>query len=144
MTNKAWMLASLIPIVCMIAIAGACAVLGGCDGTLQCGDKTVPMHCHWAFKASLLLSCVGLIASVCTLTAKTKEARRLTAICTLAVAAGCALMLTSAGVGICASAMECHQNAPFVWALAAVTALTCLLQITKADPEQAELPKMKL
>ena len=142
MNRRAWTVASLIPCICMIAIIGVSVFLGGCDKLIECTTADVPMRCHWAYKGTAVLGALGLVASACTAFAKGKEARRLLAACTLATAAATAFCLTSAGIGICPGGMECQGNAPIVWGLSAVSALASAVQMVKADPEQAELPKL--
>ncbi len=142
MKQRAWTALSLIPCICMIAIISVSVFLGGCDKLIECSTADVPMRCHWAFRGTAILGALGLVASACAAVSKGKEARRLLAACILAAAAATAFCLTSAGIGICTGGMECQGNAPIVWGLSAVSALASVVQLIKADPEQAELPKL--
>lgn len=142
MNRKAWMAVSLIPCICMIAVVGVSAFLGGCDKLIECSSADVPMRCHWAYRGTAVIGGLGLVVSACAAIAKDKEARRLLAVCSLAAAAAAVLCLTSAGIGICPSGMECQSNASIVRGLCAVSALASIVLLIKANPEQAELPKL--
>lgn len=145
MSKQARIVLFAIPLICMAAVAGASALMGGCDKLIECTTGSFPMRCHWAFVACAVIGGMGLVSSACALVAKGAEARRVGAVCTLAAAAACFLCLSSAGIGLCQNAdMACHQTALVVRICAGAAALAALVQIAKADDNKEALPKMKL
>ena len=144
MSKKAWTIVSAAAVLCMVGIIAASTLMGACEKMIECTTGNVPMRCHWAYIGTTIIGALGVVTSACALIAKGKESRRLLAVCTLAVAAACAVCLTSVGIGICPSGMQCQETAPVAWGLCVVAAVCAIVQVVKADPEQAELPKMGL
>lgn len=145
MNKRARIVLFAIPLICMAAVAGTSALMGGCDKLIECASGSFPMRCHWAFVACTAIGGMGLVSSICALVAKGAEARRVAAVCTLTAAAACFLCLSSAGIGLCQNVdMACHQTALVVRICAGAAALAALVQIAKADDNKEALPKMKL
>lgn len=145
MNKQARIAVSVFSLACMAAVAAASALMGGCDKLIECTSESFPMRCHWAFVACAAVGALGAVSSACALAAKGTEARRMAAAGTLAAAAACFLLLSSAGIGLCQNAeMACHQTALVVRICAGAATLAALVQIVKADDNKEALPKMKL
>ena len=145
MKKNAWMILAAIAIIAMIAIVGFSVLKGGCTGMLDCGDKQVPMKCHWAFIATRTIGVGGLVMAIAAMFAKTKEGRIMSSL-GVAVTAACSIvMVTSAGIGVCAKPeMLCNQTAPMVIGAGVVAIIVAIVMMVKSDPEKAEQPKMQL
>nr|WP_260620137.1 DUF4418 family protein [Gordonibacter massiliensis (ex Traore et al. 2017)] len=73
------------------------------------------------------------------------EGRRFAAVASIATAVVAVLLTTPAGIGLCGSAdMHCHQTALSLWIAAGAAIVVGIVQLAKADPKAAELPKMQL
>ena len=118
---------------------------GACSGMLECATGAVPMKCHWAFRAEVLLAPLGIVAMLLGLYARTKEGRRIAVGLSALVAVASALMLTPLGIGICASAeMSCNGSAMALWAACAALVVLDAVLLAKADPNAVAKPKRGL
>lgn len=106
---------------------------------------TVPMKCHWTFIATSFVAIIGIVTALLALIDSTKEGRRTAAIAT-AVSTLVVILLTSPlGIGLCGNAdMHCHQTALVVWIASGISLIAAIIQIAKADPNAATLPKRGL
>ena len=145
MNDKVWKVCTAAFAVLTAGIAVVSAVLGGCDGTLECASGAcVPMKCHWCFVAVLVESVAACVIALFGLAQKTLEGRRAIAFATIvlvvAMLAECYI-----AIGVCgAASMACHTTRSIVTVLAVLAAVTAVVGFVKADPEAAEKPKMKL
>lgn len=118
---------------------------GACDGMLECASGQVPMRCHWAFRAQVLVVPVGMVATLLALYARTREGRRIAIALAALVALASILLLTPLGIGVCAnSQMGCDVSAMVLWAACAVAFVLDVVLFAKADPEAAAKPKRTL
>lgn len=145
MKKNVWMVLGAIAAIAMIAVVAVSALKGGCTEMLTCGEKQVPMKCHWEFIAARTIGIGGIIMAVAAMIAKTKEGRIMASLGTLVTAVLSAVMVSSLGIGICMKPeMMCHQTAPLVYVACAVAAIVAIVMIVKADPAKADEPKMQL
>lgn len=146
MTKRSWMIVSALVVVGMAILVGVSVFMGGCSNVIETATgATVPMKCHWTFVATAFTGTIGVITALLALISSTKEGRRNAAVATLAAGAATVLLTTPAGIGLCANTdMHCHQAAIMLWATSAVVLVLALVQIAKADPQKATVPKMKL
>lgn len=145
MKKNVWMIVAAIAAIAMLAVVFLSVFKGGCTGMLDCGDKQVPMKCHWAFIATRTIGLGGFVMAVAALIAKTKEGRIMASL-GVAVASLCALVsVTNSGIGVCTKPeMICNATAPMVIGACVIALILALVMLIKADPEKAEQPKMQL
>ena len=146
MNKTAWMIVCLVGAIAMAGVAIASAALGGCPGQLELANGNfVPMKCHWAFVADTFVGLAGAIVALLGIICKEASGRRAIGIALIAVAAVAAVMPTSFAIGTCAMPeMHCNGTAPIVWACAAIAIVIGLLMAVKANPAEADRPKMRL
>lgn len=145
MKPTSWRVLGALTLAAMAVVVVISVVGGGCEKLIECTSGAVPMKCHWTFQATWLVGILGMASSGASIAARTKEGRRIAALMTLLICVAIALVPTSLVIGLCdGSAMQCHQTAHVVWAAAAIGAIAAVVQLAKADPEKADLPKMKL
>ena len=146
MSKKVWDITCVLAAVVMAAIALVSAFMGGCPTQVELANgNTAPMRCFWTFTADTYVAVLGIVIALVSMTCKDKSGRRAAGVFLVACAAVVAVLPASFAVGLCAMPeMHCHTTAHIVWALAAVAAIVGLVQIVKADPQQAALPKRTL
>ena len=146
MGRRAWMLLAVVGVMAMAAVVAVSVLMGGCAKPVEtAAGGTVPMKCHWTFVATTLVGAAGVVTALLALAGRTKEGRRFAGIATVAVAAATVLLTTPAGIGLCANPdMSCHQTGLVLWVAAGIALVVGIVQAAKADPNVAELPKMKL
>ena len=146
MNNSAWRIMCVIGAVAMAAVSIICIVMGGCPGMLDLANgNSVPMKCHWAFIADTFIGIIGIVIALLAITCKDQSGRRAMAIGYIVTAAIAACMPMSFAIGICANAeMHCHSTALVVWALCVVAIVIGIVQVVKANPEVANLPKRSI
>ena len=146
MGKRTWMILAVVGLVAMLAIVAASAFMGGCSKPVEtAAGGTVPMKCHWTFVATTFVGILGVVTSLLALAGSTKEGRRFAAIASIATAVVAVLLTTPVGIGLCGSAdMHCHQTALYLWVAAGAAVVVGIVQLAKADPKAADLPKMKL
>lgn len=146
MNSRTWAALSGFTLVAMAGATQTSLLLGGCDGMIECTSGFVPMKCHWTFVATALVSLIGVVSSIAGMfLAKSKDARRIAALVTLATSIVIALIPTSFVIGLCnGDGMTCHQTAIIVWVDMAAVAIASLVQLAKADIASSKKPKMKL
>ena len=142
-SKTAWAIVCAIGAVVMAAIATVSAVMGGCTTMLELASgSSMPMKCHWTFVADTFIGIIGIVIALAAIICKEQSGRRAAAIGYIVTAAVAACMPASFGIGLCANAeMHCHSTATIVWALCAVAVVVGIVQIVKANPASAELPK---
>ena len=139
MNDKTWQMVGIITIACSIGMALVAMIKGGCPIMIDtAAGGSVPMRCHWAFRAVALVSCLSAVSAITAAVSREATTRRLTASMTLMLFAGAALVPTPLVIGICAGegAHPCHATALLVWAICAVGAITSIFQLAKADPKR--------
>lgn len=145
MKNNAWKILSTVPLVCLAAGIIVSIAIGGCSAIIECTSGFVPMKCHWTFAAEPYVLAAGVVTSAGALLAKTTEGRRMAAAGTLAACIAAALICSPAGIGLCAKAgMTCWTTAYVVWTTCGVASIAAIVQLTKANPQAVNTPKMKL
>lgn len=146
MSKRARMVVAAVGLVAMLGILAASAFMGGCSKPVEtAAGGIVPMKCHWTFVATTFVGIIGVVTTLLALAGTTKEGRRFAGIVSIAVAVVAVLLTTPAGIGLCGSAdMHCHQTALILWIAAGLALVAGVVQVVKADPKSAELPKMKL
>ncbi len=145
MRQRTWVILSVIEIIAILAVIGVSVGMGGCTKMIECVSGSVPMKCHWTFVATTVTSVGALLIAGAALFTKTREGRLVGAFATL-VALGATLFITTPlGIGICSSPeMHCHQTAPVLWAAAGIGCVLALIQLIMANPDKADLPKMRV
>lgn len=146
MGKKAWTVLAALGIVCMLVVVGTSTFMGGCAKTIETAmGGEVPMKCHWTFIATTFVGIIGIVTTLLSLVASTREARRTAALATAVTAIVILLLPSPLGIGLCGdTSMHCHQTALYVWIAAGASLLIAVIQIARADPAIAELPKKKL
>lgn len=146
MGKRAWMILAALGVAAMVAVVAVSTFMGGCAKPVEtAAGGTVPMKCHWTFIATTFIGIVGMVTALLGLAGSTKEGRRFAGIASVAVAAAVVLLTTPVGIGLCANAdMHCHQTALALRITAGIALVVGIVQAVKADPQGAELPKMKL
>lgn len=148
MKTTTWRALSILIACLMGCIMFLSVKMGGCPGTIATADGgTVPMHCRYTFVAVGWIGLAGLIATVVemVLCAPTKGGRRAAALITWATLLAVVLVVSPAGIGLCANAaMHCHFTARGVYAVSAIIAVLALIQLIFSDPDKADLPKKSL
>lgn len=146
MSKKAWMVLSALELVGMLVVIGASTLMGGCTKTIATAmGGEVPMKCHWTFIATTFVGVLGVVTTLLALVNSTKEGRRTAALATAVTAIVILLLPSPLGIGLCGdTSMHCHQTALYVWIAAGVSLVIAIIQIAKADPAIAELPKKDL
>lgn len=147
MGKTAWIVVGIVQIAIMVAMVVAAAVMGGCDTVLETtSGGTAYMKCYWLFKAVPFTAAIGIVSALLTVIGKDMQSRRFAAIMTLVCVAAVVIMTTNLGIGLCGgtTGMHCHQTAHVTWALAAISAILSVIQIAKADPSEADKPKMTI
>lgn len=147
MKNNVWRIVATITAICMLAIVAVAYFLGPCTGLIERADggNPVNMKCHWSFIAMTIMGVAGAIIGILAAIANTKEGRRLTAGALATTFIGLIVVLSPAGIGTCAaSTMMCVGHSYIIFGIAAVGTIVSLAMIAKADPAQADLPKMDL
>lgn len=143
MEKKFWIALGSLAAVAMLAVIALCVFKGGCTEMLNCGEKQVPMKCHWAFIAARTVAVGGIVMAVIAIFAKGKEGRIVASVGVLVAALTILFVVSSFGIGVCKSPeMICNQTAPMVNAASAIAAVISLAMIFKADPDVK--PKMQL
>lgn len=146
MSKTTWTIIGIIETIACIAIIAVAAIMGGCDHTLETtSGGTCFMKCHWTFVAVSIAGIAGIAGSILALLGKTTEGRRFAAIEVLVIAALAIFFTFDAGIGLCGNvAMHCHQTALGVRIASAIMAICAIVQLVKANPDAANIPKMKL
>ena len=146
MNKSIWKILSSVTAIIMAAISLiAFFAIDACPMIETAAGGSVPMKCHWAFTAESWIGLIGITTGLLCATAKTMEGRRIAALTTLVVAVIVIMILTPAGIGICAhDDSSCHGPAYAIWALSAVGAILSIVLMAKADPTAAEKPKMTI
>lgn len=146
MSKTTWTIIGIIETIACIAIIAVAAIMGGCDHTLETtSGGTCFMKCHWTFVAVSIAGIAGIAGSILALLGKTTEGRRFAAIEVLVIAALAIFFTFDAGIGLCGNvAMHCHQTALGVRIASAIMAICAIVQLIKANPDAANIPKMKL
>lgn len=146
MSRTTWTIVGVIEAIAAIAIIAVAAIMGGCDHTLETtSGGTCFMKCHWTFVAVSIAGIAGIAGSLLALLGKTTEGRRFAAIEVLVIAALAIFFTFDAGIGLCGNAaMHCHQTALGVRIASAIMAICAIVQLVKANPDAASIPKMKL
>lgn len=146
MSKAAWTVVGIVEIIATAAVVLVATLMGGCDHTLETtSGGTCFMKCHWTFVAISIAGIAGIVGALLALIGKTTEGRRFAAIEVIVVAAISVFFTTDAGIGLCGNAaMHCHQTALGVWIASAVAIVCAIVQIVKANPDEANIPKMKL
>ena len=146
MSRTTWTIVGVIEAIAAIAIIAVAAIMGGCDHTLETtSGGTCFMKCHWTFVAVSIFGIAGIASSVLALVGKTAEGRRFAAIGVIVVAVLAIFATLDAGIGLCGNAaMHCHQTALGVRIASVAAAICAIIQLVKADPNAANIPKMKL
>ena len=145
--NKtAWNVVCIIGAVVMLGIALVSAFMGGCSTMLELANgNSVPMKCFWTFVADTYIAIVGIVIALAASFCKEQSGRRACAISYIATAVVAACMPAPFAIGLCAAPdMHCHTTAAIVWALSAVAAVIGIVQIVKANPATANLPKRSI
>ena len=140
-----WKALGVVPVLCMVVVVAVSAAMGGCDKMIECTSGMMPMKCHWTFVAATFVGVAGVVSAVAALAAKTTEGRRVAALMTIVVGAVVAVLPMDFVIGLCGNAeMECHRTALVVWVAVAVAIVVALVQMAKANPADAEKPKLGL
>lgn len=128
----------------MLGMAAVALLLGPCTGVIETeAGSTVPMKCHWTYLVIEIFGVAGAVIALLALLAKSKEGRRLSAAAVLVVFVAMLFALSPAGIGTCAAeGMKCIVDSYILWGLGIVGIVVAAVMIAKADPLQAELPKM--
>jgi peptidoglycan/LPS O-acetylase OafA/YrhL len=133
-----------LTLLAMIVGLLASTILGGCDKLIECESGDFPMKCHWTFVACAVLFALGAIAALAQFALRTRESRRFAALTTVLLALGVVFLTTPWGIGLCAmETMQCHTTALVVWVCAALSVVVAVVQFAKADPEDAEKPRLE-
>lgn len=145
MKRNLWIVLSAVVVLCLVVCAAVSALKGGCVKLIECESGSFPMKCHWTFIATTITGVAGVVCALLTAVAPCKTGRRTGALATLAVIVATVVIASPAGIGTCAHAESvCHQTAAVVYVTCALAAVLCVLQAVRADPAQAERPKMQL
>ena len=146
MSKTAWTVVGIVEIIATAAVVLVAMLMSGCAHTLETtSGGTCFMKCHWTFVAISIAGIAGVASALLALVGKTAEGRRFAAIGVIVVAAIAFFFTTDAGIGLCGNAaMHCHQTALGVWIASAAAIVCAIIQLAKADPEKANIPKMKL
>ncbi len=146
MKQGAWITVGVLTLVCMAVVIVVSGVMGGCDHMLETTTAgEVPMKCHWTFVAAAYTGIIGLASAAISIGVKNTAARRTAAFITILTCVIVALYPTDLAIGLCANAeMHCHLTAYIVWITLAIAVILSIVQIVKANPADAEKPKMKL
>lgn len=146
MNTRQWRVMSILTLLLMAATLVASTLLGGCGGQLELASGgNVPMKCHWAFMATAFTSLVGCVSATCAFFSKGTEARRMTTLLSLIISIACGILPSSAAIGVCGGAeMGCQTTTAIIWALTGCAAIISIVQLMRADPMDAQKPKMHL
>ena len=127
----------------MAGIALVSAYMGGCPTMVELANgNSAPMRCFWTFTADTYVAVGGIATALVAMTCREKTGRRAMAIAYIVVAIVAACMPMWFAVGLCASPeMHCHTTATIVWVLCGLAAVVGIVQIVKADPSAANMPK---
>lgn len=146
MNKTVWTIVGALAVVASAIIVIASFAIGGCDHMLETATSgSCWMKCHWTFVAAGFTGIAAVASSVLAVLGKTAEGRRNAAVTTVVVAAIVIFFTLDAGIGLCGNAaMHCHQTALVVRIAAAVAIVCGIAQVAGANPEKANVPKMKL
>lgn len=133
MKKQPWLiLAGLTTVLSLITLAGL-FVWQPCAGTVAtAAGGTVPMKCHWTFRAEIPVAIVLVLTAAGQFFLKDTEARRLSAVFIMAVAAVGYVLTTNTVIGICSMPMACHAAANFCRIMLALIVIVAVLQLLKA------------
>ncbi len=119
--------------------------LGPCTHMIDCNGSQTYMKCHWAYRAVSVVTFVGACIALTALLFKGKEARCGVLDAAALQAVATVFLLSDAGIGLCGNAeMTCNVHSiPIYIFMALAIALAVVLRV-KADPADADKPKMSL
>ena len=142
--KKMWGVLAFLALLINAAILVLCLVKGECSGMVECVNGSVPMKCHWAYRAAALIAGVGVVISLFALGQKQKGGRVLANLANVVVSAAVLLALFVV-IGVCNNAeMVCVANRTLIAILAAVGGVISLISLAFANSEKANLPKAKI
>ena len=145
MKQTTWKILCIVAAVLFIAAGVYGKLAGACPTMIECTSGQVPMKCHWAYIATAFIGGAGALLALCAAFAKNTDARRLGALSILIAALLFMAILSPFGIGVCT-----HETNPcvgarlVVYAMCIVNIVLAILMAIKANPQEAELPKMKL
>ena len=146
--KKFWKLLMGISFVLGIALAVLSLVKGGCGGTIEtAAGGSVPMKCHWAFRAVAGQALVVAVLSLVALCFKASSRRRALALSIILVDLLILAVLYFL-IGVCgSSAMACVGNRTLVAILtvADIAVILVAAAVAGAGKEDKEdMPKQKV
>lgn len=145
MNQKTWKIIAAVMLVAVLAVCALSVTAGPCSKMLECNGMPMHMRCFWSYKSVTVLSAVAALFSVVSIACKTKEGRLVALAAVIVSAAVAAFMLSSAGIGTCGGAeMACNVHALPIYVLIAIAVVVAIVLAAKADPAQADRPKMSL
>lgn len=145
MKKNVWVALVVVMTVALLAAAAVAVFLGPCQGMIDCNGSQTHMKCYWAYRATSLTMLGAAVMSVVAATRKTKDGRAVALVAAVLFAAVAAFMLTPEGIGTCGGEqMACNVHASIIYVLALVGIVVGIVAAVKADPEEAEKPKMSL
>ena len=144
MNDAVWKVTAGAMAVVMAALAIMSATKGYCGGVLECGNSTVPMHCYYAYQATMGIGIVGALMGVIGIFAKSVEGRRICALSVIALAV-LAIAVLFVLIGVCANdAMSCNTHRTAAAAICVIACILAVVGIVRADSEKLSRPKAKL
>lgn len=145
MKRGAWIALSAVVMLCLAIMTVVSVVKGGCTKLIECESGSFPMKCHWTFIATTVVGVLGIVTGLLTAVASQREGRRMGALATALAAVAAIVIASPVGIGTCAHAESmCHVTETVVYVTCAVATVLCLVLTVKADPAEAEKPKMQL
>ena len=145
MKNSIWKILCIVVAVIFIAAGIYGKVAGACPTMIECTSGQVPMKCHWAYIATAYIGIAGGVLALCAAFTKTTDAHRLGAIAIIVAAIVFILILSPVGIGVCShETSTCVITRTIVYVLCAINIILGIVMAVKANPDEADLPKMKL
>ena len=145
MNDKVWKACCCISFLLLIVAAFVSMIIGGCNKQVEtAAGGQMPMKCHWAMAAVILIIMPGLVSNIAATYSKETTTRRI-AICGHIMSVLMVLADLYYQIGICASAeMQCHTSALIITILCIVAIILDIVLIVMAKPKSEAEPKMKI
>lgn len=138
MSSKLWQILAGFATALSLSLLAGMYVFPPCSGLIETATGgSVPMKCHWTFRAEIPMAVLLILASAGQLFLKEPKLRRLSSIVIMALAAAGIAITTDAVIGICMKAgMACHTTALFCRSVFSLLILAAAIQLLNADNGQ--------
>ena len=143
--RKLWKLLMGLSFVLGLVLVVLSLLKGGCSGTIEtAAGGTVPMKCHWAFRAVAGQAAVVAVLSLVAVCFKASSRRRALALSIILVDLLILAVLYFL-IGVCGSAaMACVGNRTLVAIVSVVDIAVVLIAAMLPTPEKEDMPKAKV